>query len=243
MTSLPSLPDLGTVIVCEDDPPTLELLCDHLTADRYRALPAPSAADALRLCRFNHPDLLLLDLMLPDAAGLDVLREIRHADGADGRFDSELPVIVVSGRSAVDHRVRGLAAGADSYITKPFHYPELLATIGAVMRRRRGRHEGPLRVGEMVLDRLTREVHVAGRQVLLANKEFSLLCALAAEPTRVFTKKELLRDVWGYEAIGRTRTLDSHASRLRRKLDPEHGRFVVNVWGVGYRLVERGGCG
>lgn len=97
---------------------------------------------------------------------------------------------------------------------------------------------GPIKVGPLSLDGATRCVQVSGREIRLANKEFELLRTLASEPSRVFTKQELLRDVWGYQASARTRTLDSHASRLRRKLDPERGRFVVNCWGVGYRLVE-----
>jgi DNA-binding response OmpR family regulator len=109
--------------------------------------------------------------------------------------------------------------------------------LGAVLRRRSTRRQGPLRVGELVVDPITREVRVGGRRVELANKEFTLLRTLAAEPTRVFTK-ELLRDVWGFRSMGRTRTLDSHASRLRRKLDPAGSRFVFNCWGVGYRLIE-----
>ncbi len=235
---LPNVSQLATIVVCEDDPATLELLCDHLTADRYRAVPAPSAADALRLCHFRAPDLLLLDLRLPDASGLDVLREIRLADGLTSRYDTTLPVIVLSGRASSDDRVRGLLEGADDYLPKPVHYPELRARVEAVLRRRQARRRGPLRVGELVVDPVTREVRVAGRRVRLANKEFELLRTLAEEPTRVFTKVELLRDVWGFRSQGRTRTLDSHASRLRRKLDPQAGRFVKNVWGVGYRLVD-----
>jgi DNA-binding response OmpR family regulator len=229
----------GTVVVCEDDVPTLELLCDHLEADRFRALPAPSASDALRLCHFKEPDLLLLDLRLPDAPGLDVLHEIRASGEASGRYDPALPVIVLSGRATETDRVRGFAEGADDYVTKPFHYPELAARIRAVLRRRSSRREGPRRVGDIFIDPSRREVRVRARRVKLANKEFSLLCALAAEPRRVFTKEELLRDVWGFRSMGRTRTLDSHASRLRRKLDPESGSYVINVWGIGYRLVER----
>jgi DNA-binding response OmpR family regulator len=235
---LPQLQTLATVVVCEDDLPTLDLLCDHLEAERYRALPAPTASDALRLCSFNAPDLLLLDLNLPDAHGLDVLREIRGAEGATGRFDPELAVIVLSGRSTEADRVRGLEAGADDYVVKPFYVPEIAARIGAVMRRRAGRRAGPLRVGEIFVDAARREVRVGDRIVTLANKEFSLLRALAGDPTRVFTKEELLRDVWGFRSMGRTRTLDSHASRLRRKLDPQAGRYVVNCWGVGYRLID-----
>ncbi len=222
------------MVVCEDDDPTRELLCDQLTADRYRALPAPSAADALRLCGYNHPDLMLLDLGLPDAPGIDVLREIRSS--AD-RFDPDLPVLVLSGRGAEADRLRGFEAGADDYLQKPFHYPELLARIGAVLRRRTARREGPIRIGELTVDAVRRRVRVGGREVSLANKEFALLRALASEPHRVFTKDELLRDVWGFKAQGRTRTLDSHASRLRRKLDPDGARYVFNCWGIGYRLL------
>jgi DNA-binding response OmpR family regulator len=235
---LPQVEPKPTVVVCEDDTPTLELLCDHLEADRFRALPAPSASDALRLCHYKEPDVLLLDLVLPDASGLDVLREIRSSQGAIGRYDPALPVIVVSGRGTSADRVRGFAEGADDYVVKPFHIPELTARIRSVLRRRDPRREGPRRIGELFIDPSRREVRVADRPVRLANKEFSLLRMLAAEPTRVFTKEELLRDVWGFRSMGRTRTLDSHASRLRRKLDPKDGRYVINVWGVGYRLID-----
>jgi DNA-binding response OmpR family regulator len=147
-------------------------------------------------------------------------------------------VIVVSGRAAVEDRIRGLREGASEYLTKPFHYEELLLRLRRAIEERRGARRGPIRVGSLTIDPASRLVEVAGREITLANKEFELLRMLAAEPARCFTKIELLREVWGYQATGRTRTLDSHASRLRRKLDPERGRFVVNVWGVGYKLVE-----
>jgi len=235
---LPVSEPQAVVVVCEDDAPTLELLCDHLEADRFRTLPAPCASDALRLCHYKQPDLLLLDLNLPDAAGLDVLREIRASEGATGHYDPELPVIVLSGRSSDADRLRGFNCGADDYVVKPFHVQEVVARMRAVLRRRDGRREGPLRVGEVHVDVSRREVRVGERQVALANKEFTLLRTLASDPTRVFTKEELLRDVWGFRSMGRTRTLDSHASRLRRKLDPVAGRYVVNCWGVGYRLID-----
>jgi DNA-binding response OmpR family regulator len=235
---LPQRQEIASIVVCEDDAVTLDLLCDHLVADRYGVLPAPSASDALRLCRYNQPDLLLLDLSLPDASGLDVLREIREADGIESRFDPQLPVIVLTGRGAQTDRVRGFAAGADDYLIKPFDLEELRARIGAVLRRRQRRREGPIRVGELAVDPLRRKVVVGEREVPLAKKEFTLLRVLAGDPTRVFTKAELLHEVWGYSSPGKTRTLDSHASRLRRKLDPEHSRYVVNCWGIGYRLVD-----
>lgn len=236
--TLPRRNEIASVVVCEDDEVTLELLCDNLAADRFGVLPAPSASDALRLCRYNHPDLLLLDLSLPDASGLDVLREIRRADGVETRFDPRLPVIVLSGRGADVDRVRGLEAGADDYMTKPFLMPELRARIGALLRRRTILRDGPTRVGELVVDPFRRRVTVDGVPVSLSKKEFTLLRVLASDPTRVFTKEELLREVWGYKGPNKTRTLDSHASRLRRKLDGRQGRYVVNCWGVGYRLVD-----
>jgi DNA-binding response OmpR family regulator len=147
-------------------------------------------------------------------------------------------VIVLSGRSTDVDRVRGFSEGADDYVVKPFHYQEVAARIRAVLRRRDARREGPRRIGDLFIDPSRRKVRVADREVALANKEFTLLRALAADPHRVFTKEELLRDVWGFRSMGRTRTLDSHASRLRRKLDPEAGRYVVNCWGVGYRLLD-----
>lgn len=235
---LPQRREVASVVVCEDDLLTLELLCDHLVADRYGPLPAPTASDALRLCRYEQPDLLLLDLTLPDASGLDVLREIREADGVVSRFDPRLPVIVLTGRGREEDRVRGLDCGADDYVVKPFHYQELRARIAAVLRRGAGRSEGPCRVGEIVVDAARRRVSVAGRDVKLSNKEFSLLRVLASDPHRVFSKRELLGQVWGYRTPTKTRTLDSHASRLRRKLDPEAGCYVVNCWGYGYRLLD-----
>jgi DNA-binding response OmpR family regulator len=235
---LPQRREIASLVVCEDDATTLELLCDHLVADGFGVLPAPSASDALRLCRYNHPDLLLLDLTLPDASGLDVLREIREADGVTSRFDPSLPIIVLSGRGAEADRVRGLDFGADDYLVKPFFHPELRARIGAVLRRGFEGREGPCRAGEIVVDPARRKAWVGEREVPLSNKEFGLLRILASDPSRVFAKRELLEAVWGYRSPARTRTLDSHASRLRRKLDPEHGRYVVNCWAYGYRLVD-----
>jgi DNA-binding response OmpR family regulator len=230
--------EIAQIVVCEDDSATLELLCEHLSADRFGTLPAPSASDALRLCRYSQPDLLLLDLALPDASGLDVLREIRESDDADARFDPQLPVIILTGRGADAERVGGLEFGADDYLVKPFHYPELRARINAVLRRRSGRHDGPIRVADLVVDPVRRRVWVEGRDVALSNKEFSLLRVLVSDPIRVFSKKELLEEVWGFRTTAQTRTLDSHASRLRRKLDPDSCRYVINCWGVGYRLVD-----
>ncbi|MCB0857086.1 MAG: response regulator transcription factor [Solirubrobacterales bacterium] len=233
---LPTVTETARIVVCEDDEPTLELLCDHLTADRFATFPAPTASDAMRLCVYNQPDLMLLDLGLPDAAGLDLLREIRNPDRTVNRIDPGLGVIIVSGRSTERDRVRGLAEGADDYVLKPFSYGELLARINSVLRRRRSSHP-VVQVGEIEINDIEHTVKVSGRYLRLSMKEYALLKVLAAEPSRVFSKEELLREVWGYRSMGHTRTLEAHCSRLRRKLDPDNGRYVVNCWGVGYRLV------
>ena len=233
---LPEIEQLARVVVCEDDEPTRELLCDHLTADRYEALPAECASDALRLCHYNQPDLMILDLGLPDCRARRAARGALLA-GRAGRFDPGLPVIVLSGRGSPTDRVRGLIEGADDYLVKPFHYPELAARLRRVLGRRGSRDTGPVASASWSSTRRgARPGSPAARS--LSNKEFTLLRRLASEPTRVFTKEELLRDVWGFRSMGPTRTLDTHASRLRRKLDPEQTRFVVNCWGVGYRLIE-----
>src|SRR5436309_14296679 len=183
---LPEREDIASLVVCDDDEITLDMLCDHLAADRFGVMPAPSASDALRLCRYNHPDLLLLDLSLPDASGLDVLREIREADGVGNRFDPRLPVIILTGHGSDEDRVRGLETGADDFLVKPLFYPELRARIGAVLRRGSGERQGPLRVGEIVVDPSRRKAWVGEREVMLSNKEFGLLRVLAGEPSRVF---------------------------------------------------------
>src|SRR4051794_11010620 len=134
---LPEREDIANLVVCDDDEVTLDMLCDHLAADRFGVMPAPSASDALRLCRYNHPDLLLLDLSLPDASGLDVLREIREADGVGSRFDPRLPVIVLTGRSGDHDRVRGLDSGADDYVVKPLC--PLFSACPSGSRRKTGR--------------------------------------------------------------------------------------------------------
>jgi DNA-binding response OmpR family regulator len=229
-----------TIMVVEDDDATREFLADNLKADSYGVVTAATGREAFNLLQMKECDLLLLDVMLPDASGYELCRRVRTADGLAQRIDPQLPVIMLSGRASDADRVRGFARGADDYVVKPFHYPELAARIGAVLSRAGSRRDqGVLIVGELRIDPVAREVTLDGRLVELSAKEFALLRTLAEEPTRVFTKEELLRDVWGFKLMGSTRTLDSHASRLRRKLSGSGRRWIVNVWGVGYRLTDR----
>jgi DNA-binding response OmpR family regulator len=231
--------DGATLLLVEDDPVTRTFLADNLTADGYEMLVADCVRDALRVLEFRRPDLAVVDLMLPDGSGLELIRAVRSSDGVASRLDPALPLVVLSGRDGELDRVRGFERGADDYVPKPFSYPELRLRIAAVLRRTRDRrHHGRMRVGELEIDPAARTVRLRGRPVTLSAKEFALLKALAAEPTRVFAKGDLLRDVWGFRTMGATRTLDSHASRLRNKLAGAGDRFVINVWGVGYRLVD-----
>jgi DNA-binding response OmpR family regulator len=230
--------ETATLLLLEDDPLTRTFLADNLTADGYELVVAATLEDALRELAFKRPDLAIVDLKLPDGSGLELVRRVRAADGV-GRLDPELPLLMLSGSGSDLDRIRGFERGLDDYVVKPFSYPELRLRIAAVLRRSQLRlQRGLLRVGELEIDPAGRSTKLRGRPVELAAKEFALLRTLASSPTRVFTKDELLRDVWGFRARGSTRTLDSHACRLRAKLRADGDAFVVNVWGIGYRLVD-----
>jgi DNA-binding response OmpR family regulator len=228
-----------SILIVEDDPVIRTFLADNLTADGYDLLVAGTIDQALIELESRRPDLAVVDLRLPDGSGLDLIRRVRSADGVGSRIDPALPMVVLSGCGGELDRVRGFERGADDYVVKPFAYTELRWRIDVILSRTRARSDsGLLRVGELEIDPVARLARVRGRQLTLAAKEFALLRTLASAPTRVFTKEELLREVWGFRSIGSTRTLDSHACRLRQKLRAQGDQFLVNVWGVGYRLVD-----
>ena len=231
--------DASTILVVEDDSATRMFLADNLSADGYELLVADCASIGLSLLERKFPDLALIDVGLPDGSGFELLRRVRSADGVASRVNPDMPLMVISGRATELDRVRGFDRGADDYVCKPFSYPELRGRITALLRRadRRPRR-ARLRAGPLEVDPRSREVRLHGEPIVLSQKEFNLLQTLVAEPTRVFTKDELLRSIWGYRSRGSTRTLDSHACRLRHKLGAHGDRYVVNVWGVGYRLVD-----
>jgi DNA-binding response OmpR family regulator len=231
--------DSATILVVEDDPATQTFLADNLSADGYDLLVAETARDALRLLERKYPDLALIDLGLPDVDGLALIERVRSADGVATRVNPDVPLLVLTGRAGELDLQRGFERGADDYMVKPFNYTELRLRIRALLARADRRTRlGRLRIGELEVDPPSREARLRGRRLDLSQKEFALLRALASDPTRVFTKEELLRTVWGFRSLGSTRTLDSHACRLRQKLGVGGDRFVVNVWGVGYRLVD-----
>ena len=231
--------DARSILLAEDDEATRRYLADNLAADGFRVFAAAGADEALRAIEARAPSLLLLDLTLESGSGLELLDRVRAADGLTTRVDPQLPVIVLTGRAGDADRVRSFARGADDHVCKPFLYPELVARVHALLRRAEGRaRRGVLRIGDLTVDPLTRAVSLNGERVNLAAKEFALLRALAEEPTRVYGKHELLRDVWGYRSMGNTRTLDAHACRLRKKLRGSSRGWVLNVRGVGYRLTD-----
>jgi len=227
------------VLLVDNEDSTRVFLEQQLSDDGFDVVSVDRGGPALELLERGGPDLVLLDVVLPDASGFELCRRLR--EGEPGRaWNRDIPVIMVSERGEPIDRVRGFARGADDFVVRPFVYEELVARMRAVLRRSAGyaRRERVC-VGEIDIDRLARTVRVSGEPVVLSAKEYELLLALAAEPERVFRKDELLRDVWGFRSIGRTRTIDSHASRLRRKLSTNGCTpYVINVWGVGYRLVE-----
>jgi DNA-binding response OmpR family regulator len=230
-----------TVLLVEDHLLTRRFLADNLSADGYLPLEASSVEQARRLILGGSPTLVILDLELPDGDGLDLISELRDPDVGLGRH---LPVLVLSGRGTEIDRVRGLNRGADDYLVKPYGYGEVRARIEALLRRSTRRPGAErMRIGGLELDPQSRQVSLNGLPVALSKKEFSLLSMLAAAPTRTFTRDELLREVWGFQSPGRTRTLDTHAHRLRGKLATGSVPFVVNVWGVGYRLCDSEGVG
>jgi DNA-binding response OmpR family regulator len=213
----------NALLLAEPEPATRGFLERHLRQDGFDVVQALEG-EALELLELARPDLVLA----ADSLAADLRRRA-----------TDVPIIVL-GRpdsDAVD-RVRAFDGGCDDYVGRPFHYEELLARIRAVLRRVSPPMGDRLQVGELKIDRAARRVTVAGEVVVLAAKEYELLVKLAAEPARVLTKEQLLREVWGFRSLGRTRTLDSHASRLRRKLAAAGGDFVRNVWGVGYSLTD-----
>ena len=221
----------AALIVVDPETATRGLLERHLADDGFEVLGASAPAEALALAEQVRPDLVL-------ASELDLCCRLR--EGEPGRsWDRDVPVILLGCAEAdVVDRVRAFERGADDYVGRPFSYEELRARIHAVLRRAAPRAGDVIEAGEIEIDRPTRCVRVCGVRISLPAKEYELLLKLAAQPTRVFTKEELLRDVWGFRAMGRTRTLDSHASRLRRKIAAAtETPYVLNEWGVGYRLM------
>ena len=221
------------VLVVDDDTKTVELVKLYLNRDGYRVLTACDGIEALRLAREGHPDLIVLDLMLPEIDGLKVCRTLRD--------ESDVPIIMLTAKTTDQDKLAGLDLGADDYVTKPFSPRELAARVRAVLRRLPG-ERGPAEIkrGKLVLNFLKQEVSLAGRPLNLTPVEFKLLGVLAKEPGRVFSRTELIEKALGYNYEGFDRTIDVHILNLRRKLEPDpgHPRYIKTVYGSGYKFSE-----
>ncbi len=222
-----------SVLIIEDDPNIRELLQLYLEKDGYAVTLASDGGQGLEKFRAIAPDLVLLDVMMPVMDGWEVCKAIRS--------QSDTPVIMLTAKSETDDKVTGLKAGADDYVTKPFEMKELLARIEAVLRRSdRCAEENNAR--RLVFDRLTIdmdafELIVDGKKVDTPPKEMELLFYLASSPNRVYTRNQLLDEVWGFDYFGDSRTVDVHVKRLREKLEGVSEKWSVKtVWGVGYKF-------
>jgi DNA-binding response OmpR family regulator len=227
------------VLVVDDEPTVRDVVRRYLEREGYQVALAADGPEALAAVAARPPDLVVLDIMLPGLDGLEVTRRIRAA--------SACPVILLSAKGHETDRIVGLELGADDYVVKPFSPRELVARVRSVLRRTRGEDNGrsaPVTAGDVSVDTTTREVTVAGRPVGLTVREFDLLAFLVRNPRQVFTRGQLLQQVWEYTWLGDTSTVTVHVRRLREKIeaDPSDPRRVQTVYGVGYRFVPQDGA-
>jgi DNA-binding response OmpR family regulator len=228
-----------TILLAEDDPRLREGLIDTLEGDGYRVVAAADGAAALLLFQGERPDLVLLDVMMPELSGYDVCRAIR-------RQDERVPIIMLTAKGEEVDKVVGLQLGADDYVTKPFGIHELRARIAAVLRRAASGSGAPtlpahdtFGFGAAEIDRRTFSAHRAGSSHPLSAREMKLLEYFAARPGSVLSRNDLLNAGWGIDYLGTTRTLDQHIVQLRKKIEPDPAapRFLQTVHGIGYRYV------
>jgi DNA-binding response OmpR family regulator len=223
-----------SVLLVEDEQSIAEPFASALTRGGFRTTVARTGDEALTLVRELHPDVVLLDLALPDIDGRDICRQLRD--------ESDIPIIMVTASGTVTDRVVGLELGADDYVVKPFATTEIIARIRAVLRRGRGvpEQDGELTVRDLRVDLGARRAWLAERELELTRKEFDLLARLAQDAGRVVTREMLMSDVWDTNWFGSTKTLDVHIAWLRRKLgdDPASPTYIHTVRGVGFRLAE-----
>jgi DNA-binding response OmpR family regulator len=224
------------ILVIEDDPSILRGLQLNLGMEGYTVRSASDGETGLALAKSEHPDLILVDVMLPRLGGLDVVREIR-------KDDPDLPILILSAKGQETDKVAGLQLGADDYMVKPFGLKELLARIEALLRRRRTRGEGAAvkalkKVGFIELDLDARRATVHDRPLELTSREFDLLAWFVTHPDRVFSREQLMEAVWGSRYFGTARTVDNFIARLRAHIgdDAEAPRHLETVRGIGYRF-------
>lgn len=223
------------ILVVDDEPQIVELIESYLTKDGYQVIIASDGRQALELVRREQPDLILLDLMLPEIDGFDVCRILRK--------ESSTPIIMLTARGEETDKIVGLELGADDYITKPFSPREVSARVKAVLRRLgpNAIHEDKIFLDELEIDTARHQVRCKGKMLDLTPTEFKLLEILARNPGRVFTRLQLIDQVQGYSFEGYERTIDAHIKNLRQKIEtnPQKPRYILTVYGVGYKAAEQ----
>ncbi len=225
----------GRILVIEDEANIAGFLKTGLKYEGYEVIVAKDAVTGLDCARESDPDLIVLDIMLPDMDGFEVCRRLR-------RKGDNVPILMLTAKKEMSDKVEGLDAGADDYLTKPFSFEELLARIRALLRRSgRGVESTELRVVDIVLNTETREVFRRGNQISLTPKEFSLLELFMRHPRRVFTRETLLNRIWGYDYAGDTNIVDVHISHLRDKINDKPPRLIKTHYGVGYAFYPEKG--
>lgn len=223
------------ILVVDDEKKIVEIIRAYLEREGYQVILAYDGSTALNLARSRQPDLIVLDLMLPEISGWDVCRTLRR--------ESEVPIIMLTARDEVTDKIVGLEMGADDYITKPFDPKELVSRVRAVLRRTETRknRKNLIRLADLSIDIEKRQVLRGDYQIELTPNEFELLRVMAENPGRVFSRMQLLDETQGDAYEGYERTIDSHIKNLRKKIepDPEHPRLIITVYGVGYKLEEK----
>jgi len=226
--------DKDKLLIVEDDKNLLDALRYNMQKEGYEVFTATDGAKAIEIARREKPDLIILDIMLPEVNGFDVCRILRK--------EMKAPIFMLTAKTEETDKIVGLEIGADDYITKPFSLRELIARIRAILRRVKmdeaKTEEAVLKVGDIVIDIARHRVLLSGRLLELAPKEFDLLVFLAKNRGFVFNRDQLLEKVWGYDFAGDTRTVDVHIRWLRQKIepDPEHPKHLITVRGTGYKL-------
>ncbi|MBT9140651.1 MAG: Transcriptional regulatory protein WalR [Dehalococcoidia bacterium] len=229
---------MARILVVDDEKTIVKGLKFSLEKEGYEVLAAYDGAEALSLFKKENPDLIVLDLMLPEFDGFEVCRRIRKG--------SEVPIIMLTARDEDIDKILGLELGADDYVTKPFNPRELTARIKAILRRSQvpsGKDQTGMqviRLQGLQIDLFQRKVRIRDKEVDLTSKEFALLSLLASHPGRVFSREKLLEHVWGYDYYGDVRTVDVHIRHMREKIEPDPAtpQLILTVWGAGYKFRE-----
>lgn len=228
---------MAKVLVVDDEKTIVKGLKFGLEKEGYEVVAAYDGEEALAVFAEEKPDLVILDLMLPGADGFEVCRRLRRG--------SEVPIVMLTARGEDIDKILGLELGADDYVTKPFNPRELVARVKAILRRAQSAAPNPaqlrvIQVQDMQIDLFQHKVRVKDKDVDLTSKEFALLSLLASHPGRIFSREQLLEQIWGYDYYGDARTVDVHIRHLREKLEQSPGspKLILTVWGAGYKFRE-----